>query len=116
MFNCKIFSDLIVAVTVPCGNTICNTHIKNYKDKFGCQCCKRQHEVPNEGYAINELIQTQLILQLSSIADNPHFEECKIEIELAKASMAQIEEIELNSEGYIYNYFEDMLTVNYSLR
>ena len=47
MFNCKIFSDLIVAVTVPCGNTICNTHIKNYKDKFGCQCCKRQHEVPN---------------------------------------------------------------------
>lgn len=39
---------------------------------------------------------------------NPVYEECKKDIEEANENVAKIEEIDKDSENFIYNYFEDI--------
>ena len=111
MFNCKICSDLLLdPITIPCGDTVCNSHLNDHilKQTFECQCCKKKHSVPNEGFVINKFIQNQLKMQLNSMDVNQVFEECKDEIESAHKSVDQINKMEQDSQSYIYNYFEDI--------
>lgn len=108
MFSCTIFSKLLVEpVTLPCGKyTVCKSHLNDYISQKTFEClCKQENSV--QGFFINKFIQDQLKMQLNSIKINPVFDECKNEIESANKSVAQINKIEQDPEGYIYNYFED---------
>ena len=83
MFNCKICSKLLVdPVTLPCGDSVCKLHLKDYigKMKYECQCCKQEHSVHKEGFVINKFIQDQLKMQLNSIYINSIYEECRNKI------------------------------------
>lgn len=109
MFNCVLCSKILVdPVGIPCGITVCQSHLKCYATQkaFQCQCCNKLHSVPNEGFFINKFIQNQLRIELNAMDINPIYEECKDEIEKANKSVEQIEETTNDSENYIYNYFE----------
>ena len=50
----------------------------------------QQHSVPNQGFAISKFIQDQLNIQLNSIANDPIFDKCKCEIEMANQKVDEI--------------------------
>ena len=66
----------------------------------------QQHSVPNQGFAISKFIQDQLNIQLNSIANDPIFDKCKCEIEMANQKVDEIKQLKEDSEPYIYDYFQ----------
>jgi len=53
-------------------------------------------------------LQRGLEIQLNTLKLTPIFEECKAVIKKGHESVAEIEALEKNSQGYIYEYFEDI--------
>ena len=100
---------LVDLVAIVCGNTVCNSHLRDCIGKkiFKCQCCNKQHLVPEESCFISEIIQSQLQLKLNSI-HNPVYDECKKEVEEAYEILDKIKNVEKDPENYIYNYFENI--------
>ena len=114
LFDCDLCNQVLIdPVTISCGNNIYKSHldklIKN-KDKtaYKCEICHEEHDVPKSGFIINKKLQNGLTIQLNTLKLTPIFEECKIEIQKATENVTKIEELEKNSESYIYEYFEDI--------
>ena len=42
-------------VTLPCGKSICKQHLEQYEndEKYKCCFCKEQHEIPKNGFVVN---------------------------------------------------------------
>jgi DNA repair ATPase RecN len=53
-------------------------------------------------------LQNGLEIQFNTLKLTPIFDECKKVIKTAHRRVAKIETLEKNSEGYIYEYFEDI--------
>lgn len=98
IFKCILCSEsLECPVTIPCGNTVCKSHLNDFigQKTFECQCCKQEHSVHKEGFVMNKFIQDQLKMQLNL---NPVLDGYK----------NGIEQVYINVERYIYNYYEDI--------
>jgi len=99
--NCnKFFKDPIL---LPCYESICNNHLKDIKeDKFNCVFCKKDHQIPENGF----LLQKSLIdiLNLNFHLTDQGKEAKKVLKELEKC-IEDIEMINNDPENYIFEYF-----------
>jgi len=115
-FDCDLCHQVLVdPISFPCGNNVCKSHfdelLKNTskeKSFFQCEICQEEHYIPKSGFKIDKRLQNGLEIQLNTLKLTPIFDECKTEISKAHVKVAQIETLEKDSEGYIYEYFEDI--------
>ena len=116
LFNCEQCSQLLVdPVTLPCGSSVCKSHLdelieKTTKEtsKFECELCKEKHYIPENGFAINKRFQSALDIKLNTLKLNPVYNECKKEINLAENSIEKIENLLKDPEHFIFEYFEEL--------
>ena len=116
VFDCDSCHQVLVdPITIPCGNNVCKGHLdqimKNVsreKSSFQCEFCKEEHFIPKSGFKVNKGLQNCLEIRLNTLKLTPIFEECKTVLKTAHEKVAKIEMLEKNSEGYIYEYFEDI--------
>ena len=85
LFNCYLCSKTYVSpVTLPCGSTLCISHLDTYveKERFRCALCHEEHSVPKNGFKTNNNLQNALDLQLNkAFKTSPVLEECKNHID-----------------------------------
>ena len=90
-------------ITLPCGNSLCKHHLDHVDQPFVCQFCKEEHQIPQNGFAINKTI-----IQL--IETNVQFIELRKEIDQSFDNLNTIiEDYEsIDSEGYVYDHFAEI--------
>jgi hypothetical protein len=116
LFDCDLCHQVLVdPISIPCGNNVCKGHLdkllKNFSKEetfFQCEICKKEHIIPESGFKVNKGLQSCLEIQLNTLKLTPIYDECKTVIKRAHERVAEIEMLEKNSEGYIYEYFEDI--------
>jgi hypothetical protein len=54
-------------VTLPCGETICKHHVKEYEKRYYCCACDIYHTVPKNGFKINRIIDDMLRSKIGSL-------------------------------------------------
>ena len=114
LLDCDLCNEVIIdPVTMPCGYSICKTHLdnkmtdkSNNKGSYICEICKEEHAFPKKGFMINRRLQSLLEIELNTLKASPIFDECKKEIKEAMKTMREVELLETNSERYIFDYFE----------
>ena len=89
-------------VTLLCGNTLCKEHFDKFNDKFICYFCKKEHQVPEDGFVINKT--TNNIIN-NYINMNPLRKKIKESFEELSESIEEYEKIE--PDGYVFDYFSD---------
>ena len=89
-------------VTLLCGNTLCKAHLEKFKDKFICYFCKKEHQVPEDGFVINKT--TNKIIN-DYFRLNPLRKKIKESFEELSESIEEYEKIE--PDGYVFDYFSD---------
>jgi hypothetical protein len=115
-FDCDFCHKVLVdPISIPCGNNLCKDHLdkllKNIskgKNIFRCEICQEEHFIPKDGFKVDKRLQRGLEIQLNTLKLTPIFEECKAVIKKGHESVAEIETLKKNSEGYIYDYFEEI--------
>jgi DNA repair ATPase RecN len=115
-FDCDYCNQVLVdPVSIPCGSNLCIDHLdkllRNVSTEtniFQCQLCEEEHTIPKNGFKINKKLQRGLEIQLNTLKLTPVSDECKTVINRAKEKFTEIETLKRNSEGYIYEYFEDV--------
>jgi len=118
LFDCDICKNLLVdPISLPCGNNVCKHHLEYFGKKkivlgksFVCEVCKDKHYVPEKGhFIVNKQIKKALDIELNNlkVSSSAH-NECKDIIKEAKESLAQIETLEKNAEGYICEHFANI--------
>jgi DNA repair ATPase RecN len=83
-------------------------NVSKEKGLFKCEICKEEHFIPKSGFKVNKRLQNGLEIQFNTLKLTPIFDECKKVIKTARERVAKIDTLEKNSEGYIYDYFEDI--------
>jgi hypothetical protein len=114
--DCQQCNKLLVdPVVTACGKLICKIHLEKLltheskeKNTFVCEMCQEEHVIPKNGFVVPDRLQDLLDVELNKFEPSPMFDECRKELEEAKASVLKIEQIETNPESYIYDYFEDI--------
>ncbi len=108
LLNCDICSNLLNGpVTLPCGINVCMLHLTNCTS-YECSHCNEVHQVPNNGFRLNKLIQKSLDIELNSLKFSPKFYACKKEIIETTSSVEMIDSVRSDPDNYIYEYFEDI--------
>ncbi len=90
-------------ITLPCGWTICQDHLKNFHDKFKCSMCDEEHLIPENGLQINRTL-------LKMINAGLHLNETqKIIFESFKNLQTLIKKYDsIDSEALIYDNFSSL--------
>ena len=90
-------------ITLPCGNSMCKSHLDQYNYNFKCYFCNDEHEIPENGFSINKTI----IKMIDSIIEsNPIRKKINESFEKINESISEYEN--LHPDVYIYEYFEDI--------
>ena len=104
LVNCRFCSKLFVnPVALPCGISVCESHVAEIT-RGQCLYCDQTH-AKNE-YKVNDVLQKMLELEVNSIKLSPKFESCKNHINEAKLVVKQIDQIQKNSDNFIYEHYE----------
>ena len=115
-FDCDLCHQVLVnPISFPCGSNVCKDHLdklmKNVskeKSFFQCEICQEEHFIPKSGFKANKMVQNGLEIQFNTLKLTPIFDECKTVLKTAHERVAEIETLEKNSEGYIYEYYEEI--------
>ena len=104
LFNCQFCLKLLVKpITLPCGVSICKSHLDELINDV-CKFCKQKHA---EGpYQVNQKLNEMLELRVNSIKLSPKFVACKESINKAQQFVDKIDLVSKDSENFIYEYFE----------
>jgi WD40 repeat protein len=92
-------------VKLPCGKTICKTHLHDLNE-FDCKLCRSSHMIPPRSFHPNFFIQNQI-----NTFQHLSKDECDLKsriaqsIENLKASYDEIEEVE---QEYLQSHFQDI--------
>ena len=101
--DCKLIYEN--PVLLPCGGTLCQHHLDDFDNllKFKCFFCNGEHELTNYDYNQNE----KIINMIQSYFDlNPLRKEIKDTFNYLNQKLIEYEQF--SSDGYIYDYFEDV--------
>lgn len=116
MFNCDqcstSFVDMnaktfIVPVTLPCGSTVCISHVKNHQKKLKCTLCKDIHSPPKGGFQPNKHLQRALE-QYQVFNAYPVVDECRKHIKSNATKLDELESLANKPEAFINDYFEEI--------
>ena len=112
LFSCEFCSKTINSpVALPCGNNVCLSHLQVHseQERFKCDLCSEDHCVPLSGFHINKSIQKALEMELHKVFKSiPGAEEVKELIENATKVVKELEVLQENPKGYIYDYYEEI--------
>ena len=109
LFDCDQCHQLIVEpVTIPCGNSVCKTHLDSHQKNFTCELCREEHTVPEKGFNVNKRIQMALDIQLNTLTLDPKYDQFKKKLEEAKQTFAEVESTTKDPESFVYIYFEEI--------
>jgi hypothetical protein len=108
LFNCKICGQILdEPICLPCGKTVCRIHAAQIQER--CFFCYKNHPIPEDGFPINELVQTQLEIQLNTVSINfSKFNETKKLIQGLNTDFKEIESIRNDPENFISEYFYEL--------
>jgi len=114
--DCQQCNKLLVdPVVTACGKFICKIHLEKLftheskeKNSFICEICQEEHFIPKNGFVVPDRLQDLLDVELNKFEPSPMFDECRKELEEAKASVLKIDQLEKDPESYIYDRFEDI--------
>ena len=102
--GCKKYLDS--PVTLPCGNTICKSHIK-FAANFQCSICEQEHKpIDENGFRINT--------KLSNIIDYDHHldgthKEAKVLYDKLNSKLNDFKQSDLaDQDRFVYDYFADL--------
>ena len=99
MFNCKVCSDLLQdPVLLPCSKTVCKKHAEEISLKE-CIFCSKIHQIPEDGFLVNELIEEQLKMELNKINVNFfHSTDCQVLLDDLTKKLNEVELIRRQGE------------------
>ena len=64
--NCNLIFEN--PITLPCGNTLCHSHLNDFNQKFICCFCHKEHLIPEDDFCVNKSI-----LNIIDNLSNGHF-------------------------------------------
>ena len=95
-------------ITLPCGFSVCKSHINMTNDSFKCECCKKLHPIIEGSFQINRktenLIKNNLHLNGKHKEVKKMIDELNLLIETFKSSNLN------NGETYLSKYFSELKT------
>ena len=101
--NCDFCNKLLVEpISLPCGNTICNIHIKellNSENVIECILCYENHPVPENALK-------RIKLEISEFNFNQVVSECKQKIDEARQKAESIVSLAIDPEFFINERFD----------
>jgi hypothetical protein len=110
LFNCDVCKELLVEpITIPCGNTLCKTHLEefvNSESVYKCILCHKKHNVPEEGFIVNKRFQNALDFENLKLKQSAAFFECKQKIEEAKQQAESIDSLAEDPDLFINERFD----------
>ena len=110
IFNCDFCQKLLEnPISLPCGETVCKSHTKEIT-QAKCIFCSDNHQVPQNGFPANKMVQKQLDLNLNKINQNfSQFNDYKRIIEDLNKKLREIEVMHKDPDNYIYEYFNELI-------
>jgi WD40 repeat protein len=105
--ECKLF--LENGVTLPCGNTICKSHLnKSHNFKLKCSFCLEEHFIPeNGGYGINLIINE--LMNLNYHLNNSLQQEAQNALKCLRLLIKEYEDMTNKNKGLLINdYFDNV--------
>ena len=120
LLKCDLCNNLLVEpVTIPCGNTLCKSHIDKlisyHENILKCVLCNKKHSVPDDGFIVNRRIQNALMIELNKKEITTVYTECKQNIEKATEQVVKIELLAKDPANYINEHFNGIKS-NVNLR
>jgi len=109
LFICPICKTTLQdPIALPCGSTICKQHCEEII-KDDCQFCKKNHIMPEDGFVVNKIINTQLELKVDKINMSfPQYEDYKKTLEDLNKGLKEVETI----TRYPFNSPYDQIGIN----
>lgn len=108
MFSCELcFNTFVSPITMPCGVTICQTHLNEFL-KQKCIFCKEHHARHMDNFQVNKSLQKMIDLQLNTLKLSPSFEECKKSIAKLNETIDEIDLIYNDTQHFVFEYFEEI--------
>lgn len=106
LLNCSVCSKLLDRpVTLPCGESICESHLDEIFNNQ-CRFCDKHH--PKSEYSINQSLSQMIELQVNTIKLSPKFESCKQSINRVEDIMNQADLVYKDPNNFIYEYFDEI--------
>ena len=99
--NCNLIYEN--PITLPCGNTLCQSHLNNYNLQFVCCFCQKEHFIPQYGFGVNKAIMKMID---SFNQSNPIRKIIKESYEHLNQSIKEYEDID--PDVYVYEYFGEI--------
>jgi hypothetical protein len=106
MFSCEFCSNLFIEpITLPCGITICQSHLNEILQDKKCLFCQEAH---GNKYQVNKSLQQMIDIQLHDIKLSPSFELCQKSIADITETMHQLDLIQADPGHFVFEYFEEI--------
>ena len=83
-----------------CGENICKQHLDEFDETISCKFCNTEHEIPLNGFVINEKIQSKINEYFEL---NPLRKKIRDTFDSINESVTEYDEI--NADAYVYDYF-----------
>jgi len=78
-------------------------------DKKECIFCTKVHQIPEDGFPVNEFVEKQLEMQLNKINFNlSHYKDCQVVLDDLKKKLSEVESIRKDKANFIYEYFSEI--------
>jgi hypothetical protein len=93
---CKICENKMVDPRIlPCGKSVCHRCVDILADtdkkKINCESCAKIHEIPEEGFLINQIVQEMLKCEAKEVLQSNHIEEFKKCLDILNSTKQTIE-------------------------
>lgn len=117
LLDCDLCHKILASpVTVPCGNTICKSHVAELltrrakqKSSFICELCQDEHSVPDNGFEVNKRMKSALENELNMININVSaFNACQRTINEARQALIEIKAMSADFENFFFDHFEKL--------
>jgi hypothetical protein len=80
---------------LPCGMSVCHRCVDiladTDKNRIKCQNCAKTHEIPDEGFYINQIVQEMLKFEAKEVLQSNHIKEFKKLLDILNATKQSIE-------------------------
>ena len=86
-------------ITLPCGSTICQEHVKTCQNKYDCVLCNEEHLIPVNGFPLNKFA-------IKTIQNGLNLDEIQKRINYLETIIKEHES--LNSDNLICDYFSNL--------
>ena len=95
--------EAVESITLPCGNSVFNTHSDTSEYSFQCELCFIEHTVPKQGFTVSKRIRDALDIEMDTLTFIC-LRRVKRDAKMAKENALDLQNITRNPESYLYYY------------